>query len=377
MKFSEIPGHETIKERMRQMKLQGRIPHALLLEGPAGIGKLSLARAFAQYIHCTNPTADGDSCGECKSCRLHQAMTHLDLYYVFPVVKADGAQSAPISDDYRDAWIEFLEGRLFMDFNGWASTFTKKNANPIIYVTESSALIRSLSLTSHISKEKIVIFYLPEKLNAEAANKILKLIEEPYENTYFIMVSDNPAAILPTIYSRVQRIKVSRMPDDTVAAYLSQQHGISYTDALAVAHNAEGIMTKAFDLLQQPKDAAVNFELFVSLMRLAYQRNVKELKAWSEKITELGREKEAKFYDNCIRLMRENFIYKLGEPQLNYMNSEENTFSSRFSRFITEKNVEKLIATFEKAKSDIMANANGKIVNFDTAIKVIILLVPR
>lgn len=377
MKFSDIPGHDNIKRHLREMKQQHRIPHALLLEGPAGVGKLSLARAFAQYIHCQNPTADGDSCGECKSCRLHQSMNHLDVQFVFPVVKSDGAQSAPISDDYRDRWIEFLDGRTFMDFNEWASTFSKKNANPIIYVTESSALMRSLSLTSHISEEKIVIFYLPEKLNLDAANKMLKLIEEPFENTYFIMVSDNPDAILPTIYSRTQRIKVSKLPDATIADYLTSVYGINGADAMAVAHNADGIMTKAFELLQQPKDAKLNFDLFVSLMRLAYQRNVKELKAWSETITELGREKEAKFYDNCIRLMRENFVYRLGRPELNYMNSEENTFSSRFARFITEKNVERLIATFEKAKTDILANGNGKIVNFDVAIKVIILLVPR
>lgn len=359
------------------MKDQGRVPHALLLEGPPGIGKLALARAFAQYIHCQNPTPDGDSCGECKSCRLHEAMTHLDLLFVFPVVKPEKASGYAVSDDFREEWVDFLRGRIFMDFNEWASVFSKKNANPQIYVAESAALIRNLSLTSHISDQKIVILYLPEKLNLEAANKILKLVEEPYENTYFIMVSDKPEAILPTIYSRVQRVKVSRLPDRIVADYLLRENDVSPDDAMAAAHISEGIMTKAFEVLNQSKDSQQYFDLFVSLMRLAYQRNVKELKLWSEKVADLGREREGKFYENCIRLMRENFVYRLGEPRLNYMTSSESTFSSRFARFITEKNVEKLISVFEKARTDIAGNGNGKIVNFDVAIKVIILLVPR
>ena len=221
MKFSDIPAHKEVKERLRAMVDADRIPHALVLEGPSGIGKLALARAMAQYIHCTNRTPDGDSCGECPSCRQHQSLNHIDTIYVFPVVKTDKFRnSAPISDDFMAEWRDYLAGRTFMDYSKWADSFGKKNAKPSNYVTESSALIHKLSLTSHGTRYKVVIWWLPELMGEETANKLLKLIEEPAEDSILIMASDNSRNILPTIYSRLQRVEVRHLSDDTVAQYL-------------------------------------------------------------------------------------------------------------------------------------------------------------
>ena len=376
MKFSDIPGHEAAKTRMRQMADSGRIPHAILLEGPEGIGKLSLARAFAQYIHCEHPTADGEPCGRCQPCLLHQSMNHIDTTYVYPVVKADGSNSAPVAADYHQEWLDYLSGRIFMDKAAWIRNFSKKNPQLLTYVTESNALIHNLAFTSHVSRYKIVIWWLPEKMNIEAANKLLKLIEEPYDDTIFIMVSDSPDEILPTIYSRVQRISLKRLPDETVARILADRFDISQADAMAIAHIAEGNVTRAIDSMQQSKETAQAFDLFVRLMRLAYQRNVPALREWADELAGLGRDREISFYTYAIRLIRENFVYNLNVPDLNYMNSGEQQFSTRFARFITVNNVERLIDTFEKARIDIAGNGNGKIINLDVAIKVILSLLP-
>lgn len=377
MKFSDIPGHEQAKERMRQMTGAHRLPHAILLEGPAGIGKMALARAFAQYIHCENPDPKGDSCGECQACRLHQSMNHIDMQYVYPVVRLDGMNHAPVSDDFHQEWIDYLDGRLFMDFRYWADSFGKKNGQPQTYVTESAALIHRLAFTSHVSRYKIVIWWLPEKMNEEAANKMLKMIEEPFEDTIFIMVSDQPREILPTIYSRVQRIELKRLPDSIVAAYLSEHFDISGTDAMAIAHIAEGNVTTAIHAIAQTKETSEFFDLFVRLMRLAYQRNVKSLRDWADELAAIGREREMRFYEYAMRMVRENFVYNFHTPELTYMTREEEQFSTRFSRFINEANVEKIISTFNKALTDIAGNANGKIVNFDVAIKIIMLLIQK
>lgn len=373
MKFKEIPGNEICKQRLIDMVDNDRIPHALLLEGPEGIGKLAMARAMAQYIHCTNKQS-GDSCGECAACRQHQALNHIDTFYVFPVVKLDKMNTPPISDDFLAEWKEFLADGMYADINKWATFFNKKNSHPVTYVTESASLLHKLSFTTHTSRYKVIVWWLPERMNEEASNKLLKMIEEPFPDTLFIMVSNNPKAILPTIYSRVQRIEMRRLSDADVAGRLESTHSIDPTDAMSIAHISDGNMINAYANIQTDNDANEFFDFFVTLMRLAYQRKIKDLREWSSDLTALGRERELSFYEYAIRLIRENFIFNFNTPDLNYMNRKETGFSTNFARFITERNVEKLIEVFDKARIDIAGNANGKVVNLDVAIKVILLL---
>lgn len=373
MKFKEIPGNEICKQRLIDIVDNDRIPHALLLEGPEGIGKLAMARAMAQYIHCTNKQS-GDSCGECAACRQHQTLNHIDTFYVFPVVKLDKMNTPPISDDFLAEWKEFLADGMYADINKWATFFNKKNSHPVTYVTESASLLHKLSFTTHTSRYKVIVWWLPERMNEEASNKLLKMIEEPFPDTLFIMVSNNPKAILPTIYSRVQRIEMRRLSDADVAGILESTHSIDPTDAMSIAHISDGNMIKAYANIQNDNDANEFFDFFVTLMRLAYQRKIKDLREWSSDLTALGRERELSFYEYAIRLIRENFIFNFNTPDLNYMNRKESGFSTNFARFITERNVEKLIEVFDKARIDIAGNANGKVVNLDVAIKVILLL---
>lgn len=374
MKFSDIPGHNSIKERMRRMVLEDHLPHAILLEGPAGIGKLALARAFAQYIQCENRDPDGNACGVCRSCRLHQSMNHVDTHYSYPVVKLDNMNSAPSSEDFYPEWSEFVGGTVYSDIAAWTATFSKRNAKPVIYVAESEQLIRKLAFTSHVSRYKIVIMWLPERLHETAANKLLKMIEEPFEDTIFILVSNSPAEILPTIYSRVQRLAMKRLPDQTVAENLMTRGGLQPADAMAIAHNASGNMITALNLLGNDKETKTFFDTFVSLMRLAYMRDIRKLREWADDLASLGREVEMAYYDYSTRMVRENFVLNFNRPALTYLSTTERAFASKFARFITVRNVEKLIEVFTDAKRDIAGNGNGKIVNLDVAIKTILLL---
>lgn len=375
MKFSDVPSHDNIKTRLRDMVSDGRIPHAILLHGPAGIGKMALARAFAQYLHCERPTPGGDACGVCPSCRQHESFNHVDTLYVFPVVKTDKIK-APISDDYLAEFKHFVTSDMFMDFEKWTATFDKKNAQPVIYVSESEALERRLSVTTTASRYKIVLVWMPEKMNEQTANKLLKLIEEPFSDTIFILVSNDASAILPTIYSRCRPMEMLRLSDAAVAGFLTENRGVDPQDAMALAHIANGSISAALREMDATRVSRMFFDLFVGLMRKAYQRNVKELKEWSSDVTALGREQEIKFYDYCQRLIRENFIYNFGIPSLNYLNTAEQQFSKNFARFITERNAETLIRVMNEAATDIAGNANGKVVNFDLAIKIIMLLKP-
>lgn len=372
MKFSDIPGHEEVKSRLRQMVDAGRIPHALLLQGPSGIGKMAVARAFAQYIHCTD-RHDGEPCGVCASCLQHQSFNHIDTYYVFPIVKRKSGSSA-ICDDFLPEWREYLTDSPWMDYDKWLVALDKPNAQPVIYVDESASLLRKLQYTARTSLFKIVIVWLPEKMNTECANKLLKMVEEPFEDTLLVFVSNTPREILPTIYSRLQRIDMRRHSDELTAKWLEQTFGTDAADAMAVAHVAEGSLVAAERQLKVNADSKKFLDLFMQLMRLAYQRKVKELREWSEAVAGIGREKECRFLDYCIRMLRENFIYNIRVPGLNYLNRDEASFSANFARFINERNVEKLIAVLDKARIDIAGNGNAKIIMFDVAVKVILLL---
>lgn len=374
MKFIDIPGHEDVKRRLREMVDTDRIPHALILEGTEGIGKFALARAFVQYLHCTNRTPDGEPCGHCPSCLQHQSFNHVDTYFVFPVVKLDKMTSAPVSDMFIDSWRDFIKDRIYLDSEEWAATFDKKNARPTTYVTESSELLHKLSLTAVTAKYKVVLWWLPELMIPEAANKLLKIIEEPFSDTIFVLVSDKPREILPTVYSRLQRLSCRPLPDETIAAELMRRHAITPAEAAGLAHISKGNMIIAERNTFESDLADAAFERFKSLMRFAYQRKVRDLRQWANELAADGREKEVRFYEYAIRMLRENFIYNFRIPELIYLNNSEEQFSTNFSRFITERNVEKLMETFEKAKNEIAGNCNGKIVNFDVAIKVILLL---
>lgn len=372
MRFSDILSHDNVKERLRNMADRDNIPHAILLEGPSGIGKFAMARAFAQYIHCEN-RVNGDSCGRCPSCVQHQSFNHIDTHFVFPVVKKSSPKKS-FSDDYIEEWREYLSENMYMDYQKWLLSLDNINAQPLIYVDESAELIRKLNYTSHLAKYKIVLLWLPEKMNEQCANKLLKLIEEPHDDTLFIMVSNNSREILPTIYSRTQRISMKRLSDDVIAQYLVSHYGVGDQDALALAHISDGNIVTAEKTVTLAEENQKFLDLFIRLMRLAYQRKIKDLKDWSVEVAGLGREQEMRFLEYSQRLIRENFIYNINEPQLMYLNQQEAQFSRNFARFITERNVIKLIEVMNNALTDISSNANGGIVMFDMAIKVILLL---
>lgn len=375
MRFQDIPGHDDVKERLRRMAEKNRLPHAILLEGNPGLGKLALAQAFASYIQCTCRTPDGDSCGVCASCRQHKIHEHIDTLYVFPVIKKSASTPA-VSDEFMAEWRNFIDGTIFTSSEKWSEILNraKTNTKPWIYVDESDNIVRKLAYTARNSEYRVVIIWQPERLNETAANKILKILEEPYPDTIFVLVSDDPAKILPTIYSRLQRIEVKRYTREEIAAQLIDRYNVDDQSAAAAAHISDGNMLTAIQVADETSTRDELFSLFKELMRLAYVRDVTKLRDWAYKLAADGRDKEIKFYEFAMRLIRENFIYNFNLPELNYLTPGEGDFSKNFARFITENNVEGMMKTFEDARSDIYGNANGKMVNLDVAIRIILLI---
>ena len=373
MKFADIPGQQRIKNRLIELVESDRLPHALLLQGEQGVGKFALALALAQYIHCTN-RHDGDSCGECKSCRQISSFNHLDTFFSFPVIKKKSSATPPTSDEFMSEFKAFVEKDPMMNFENWLDELGATSTLPVMYVTESESLINKLAFTARTSKYKIVLMWLPERMNEQCANKLLKLIEEPFPDTKFIFTSDSPQEILPTIYSRCQRIDVERFTDIDICECLVNKYGINQQDALSIAHNADGSLSKAVSQMQIGGGNDKFFQFFIRLMRSAYARKVSDLKVWSNEVATLGREQQLTFLKYCDRLVRENFIYNLRKRELTYMNTSEEQFSTRFAPFISERNVQALSRTFNDAIRDIQGNTNSKMVLFDVAVRAILLI---
>lgn len=373
MKFSDIPAHDEVKRQLVAMVDNNRMPHALLLEGKSGIGKMMLARALTQYIHCTD-RHDGDSCGVCPACLQHQSFNHIDTHYAYPVIKLKNRTGAAISDDWAEQWRQFLTDSPYMDMNTWVELLGNANAQPQIFVDESTALLHKLNFTSHAARFKVVLMWLPERMNEACANKLLKLLEEPHDDTLFILVSNEPARILPTIYSRLQRVEVKRLDDATVAAYLEEHYGVDPDAADGISHLAEGSILEAMSRFSASDESKQFLDMFMSLMRLAYQKKVGALRRWSVDVADFGREKCCRFLEYCERLTGENYIYNLRDSRLVRLDNEESRFSANFARFINERNVERIRSLFIDARRDIAGNANAKIVLFDIAVSIILCL---
>lgn len=360
MKFSDIAGHKEIIESLRKVVQTGKIPHAFLFSGISGIGKMRTARAFAQYIHCKN-RENGDSCGKCPSCLQHQKFNNPDLHFVYPVVKKDGAL---ISKDLIEQWREMMVEHSYMPPEKWNEIINAGNSQPSIYVNESDEILNRASLSSFQEDFKIFIIWLPEKMRTEAANKLLKIIEEPFEDTIFILVSNNDDKILPTIQSRTQRYNFKPLTEKELQELLLEK-GVEKEMAADAARISGGSLQKADEIACHPEELKEFSDLFKDIMRAAYALRAKSLKELSETAAGFGREKLLRFLSYCARMIRENYIYNFNISPLVLMTREEENFSSRFAPFIHDGNVEQLLEEISRATQDIERNGNSKIVMYD------------
>ncbi len=340
-----------------------RLPHAIMLCGPTGVGKLALATAFASYL------LGWDNA-------MVKKLEHPDLHFTYPTIKQSwmGSDHKPISDDFSREWHEIMSDGPYFSMDQWLAAIGAENQQAIITAGESDELVRKLQLKSSQGGYKVSIIWLPERMNDECANKMLKLLEEPPRQTVFIMVCEEPDKLLDTIRSRVQRIDVGKLPTDIISQALVERRGIDAEQAQRLSRMVDGSWLRALQELQTGTENEQFLDLFILLMRQAYMRNVKDLKRWSETMAAFGREKQKRFLRYFLRMIRESFIYNFKHPELNYMSQEEENFTRNFARFVNEANILPINDLANLAIRDIGQNANAKIVFFDFALQMIVLL---
>lgn len=370
MSFSEVIGQKEAEERLMQMVKEDRLPHALMLCGPQGSGKLPLAVAFASYL-LDNGTPSAKA--------MLDKLEHPDLHFTYPTIKLPSmsADHKPVSDDFAKEWHELVMRGLYFTMEDWMEAMGAENQQAIITAGESDDLVKKLSLKSSQGGYKVCIVWLPERMNIECANKLLKLIEEPPQQTVFIMVCEEPDKLLETIRSRVQRIDIRKISNEDIERALVERRGINEDDAHRIARLANGSWLKAMDELQVGSENELFLDMYIMLMRLAYQRKIKDLRKWSEQMAAMGREKQKRWLNFFLRMTRENFMYNFQNEELCYMTQQEENFAKNFARFINENNILAINDLANLAIRDIGQNANGKIVFFDLALQMIVLLLQK
>ena len=373
MLFKDIIGQENIKQKLIQTVKEERISHAQLFLGPEGSGNLALAIAYAQYISCEN-RGEHDSCGTCASCKKYQKLIHPDLHFVFPVASTKSSNQKPVSDDFIKEWRQGILNNPYIKLNQWFSIIGVENKQGSIYSQESGQIIKKMNLKTFESEYKIMIIWMPEKMNISAANKLLKMIEEPPAKTVFLLVSENAGRIIQTIHSRTQLIKIPKIDDENLSNAIKNKFNLDDNRVSDIVRLSNGNYAKAVDVINSNEENQHNFNYFITLTRLCYKADVLETVKLVNEVSKIGREKQKNFLSYSLRLMRENFILNKNKPEITYLTNDENNFSEKFNVFVNERNIMQITKEFNQAFLHIERNGNSKIIFLDLSLKLIKLL---
>ena len=366
MRFCDIIGHTDLKRRLAAGIDGGRISHAQLFVGAAGSGTLALAVAYTQYLHCTN-RQNGDSCGECPSCRQIEKLAHPDFHVVFPVNKqGKKPERGLVANDFIEEFRSLFESTAgYFSPQQWYDTLDLgKTLKGAIAVREAEEMIRKLSFKSFASKYKTMLIWLPETMNERASNMILKILEEPWEDTIFILVTEQPDKILGTILSRTQEVTVPRLAQQDMVEEIRKSGIVDEAEVRNMARLASGDLLQLRQMLSGEDDEIKNenFNLFRSMMRHCYLNKHLELLAWADEVALLSRERQMGLMADFARLLREAYITHAGVIDASYLWGEEADFCKKFSPYIGSENIEPILELLEQAVRRLRQNGDPRIV---------------
>jgi DNA polymerase-3 subunit delta' len=368
MRFNEIPGQDAIRARLLQAVKTNRVSHALMLLGSPGCGHYALALALAQYLQCTSPT-DGDSCGVCPACHQAAQYVHPDIHFVFPVARTAKIKDEPSSDDFIEEWRKYLTENPYPSLEGWYHAMGIENKQAGIFIKEAKEILRKLNFKSYQSDYKVIIFWMPEKLNVAAANKLLKIIEEPADHTLFLFVSSGTDDILPTILSRTQLIKVPKIDSVELQGKLMKEYPGQEKLVQGAVQRAQGDYLVAREMIELSDQNLLNRERFIRWMRISFGLKVLDMTDWVTEISEIGRERQKWFLQYSLGMIRNNYLLNQGLPELAVMDTEESDFSIKFNTYIHPANIEGLMQEFDLAIAQVAMNANPKILFTDMCLQ--------
>ncbi|MEY8870716.1 ATP-binding protein [Gaetbulibacter sp. PBL-D1] len=379
MLFTEVIGQEHIKNHLTTSADNGRISHAQLFVGPEGCGALPMAIAYAQYILCKN--LNGENTGGNDACNLKfKNYSHPDLHFAFPVAANDKVKKHPVSSHFLEEWRELLKEQPYGNLFDWYKKLGIENKQGQIGVDEAQDIVKSLALKSYEGGYKVMIIWMAEKMNTSAANKLLKLIEEPPEKTIFILIAEDEEQIINTILSRCQVLHFPPLAELDIKNALLQQFDIAEADATKIAHQANGNYNKACDLVYHDSEDIQFEEWFVYWIRSAFKAKgnkaaIHDLISWSETIAKTGRETQKQFLHFCMDYFRQALLLNYNAQELVFVEPKSESFKlEKFAPFVHGNNIMDISNELQDAIYHIERNGNAKIILTDLSIKLTRLL---
>lgn len=364
MNWENIVGQEKIIEKLRNSVSEGRISHAQLFSGENGWGNLALAIAYAGEILASEK-------GEAVKSKV-ASLQHPDIHFSFPITSTDKVKT-PTSNHFIKEFRDFILQNPFASLYDWLEYLEVEKKQGAISVHEAQEIVKFLSLNSYEGSYKFVIIWLPEMMNDAAANKILKILEEPPQKTVFLLVTEREDLLLPTIISRCQLVKINRLTDEEIASFLQTKKGLSDNDAKRIAVTANGNLREA---LKNTDSANEEFETyFVQWVRNAFMaaKNpavLKNLVKWANEISGWPREKQKQFLNYCSEIFRQALLNNYNAKDLVYLKLGAEGFNwEKFTPFIHGANIAEIMEELNESSYHIERNANAKIVLLDLSIK--------
>ena len=383
MLLSEVIGQEKLKKQLVDMVHQQRLPHALLLVGPEGSGALPLAVAFAQYIVSipNQATATADLFGapaepiaqtfytpeqiaDLPAYHRASQLMHPDLHFSFPTIIEKPGQKN-ISANFIEQWREFINGYPYGNAFDWLQFIKAENKQGNISADECNEIIKKLAFKSFESAYKVLVLWMPEYLGKEG-NKLLKLIEEPPDNTIFILVAASEENILPTILSRCQFVKVPRLSTDEIESALMGRAKLVPEKAKQVAILAEGNYREALHLIQHSDQDYISMikDWLNAILKMGPLAQLK----WVEEMSKLGREQQKQFLKYFNHLLEHSIRLKTMGSDLP-LDSDLKDFALRINKIAGVSQMESIVNELDKSIYHIERNANPKMLFMALSIK--------
>ncbi|MDR1005766.1 MAG: hypothetical protein LBL74_02730 [Bacteroidales bacterium] len=383
MQFSQITGQTKLINSLIKIVKNQRISHAQLFLGQQGAGTFAVALAYAQFINCTNKqyfnaSSEGelqaDSCGKCPSCIKYEALAHPDLHLFFPNTTSSKLDVDKNNESYLflPQFRDFVIANAgYIDLESWYNTLDVGNKQGVINVRDVTRMITDLSLMAYEAEYKVTIVWCFDKLHYEAAPKLLKLLEEPDGKTLFFLITDNSEAILPTILSRTQLVKVPPLSNGTIAEYLIKERGLNKEEAEKQAIIADGSLIKARNMNTDSGDKFEEFFIDWTRATFAYAKDISQIIEMGEEFAKWGREQHKLFFAMAINAFRKSLYINLGiGSKEDFFEIKDEKFKINFPKFITQQRLEQIYSLLNEANYHIQRNANAKILFCDLSIKI-------
>lgn len=364
MLFSDIPGHDELKETLRSSLRRNHLAHAQLFHGNEGGAAMPLARAFASYILCENRT-DSDSCGTCPSCVKMSKSIHPDVHFFYPraSVKSDPAKAAA----QLKQWRSFISEQPYGNLEAWSQMAEMDNKQLQIGKDDAREIIKTVSMKAFEGSFKIILIWYPEMMNGSAANALLKVLEEPPEKTIYLLVGYSIEQIITTITSRTQLVKVPPFRDEDIVGHLTQE-GASETEARQAVRVSEGSILKAKKLLGQTDE--LEHEEFQQWMRDCLRGDYTSMVKLSEEFSQVGKSRQQGKMNFWLNLIRESLLVKSETMELTASMGQESEFVKKFSGAVTFEALEGIYKLINEEIYHLTRNANPRVTHLNLSLQI-------